>query len=262
MKKKNKKKDKKKDIIDCFKPLLQFQMKSFLGDHTIRDDKSSETRLDILKLSIKNVENEMGQYVFQPLVNSNAKGLENRLNMIFFKKKDRYIKLETNSLWYVLDEFEFNISPFAFHISKKQIVFILDFFFHNNEKSWDEDKKKEKKKEDEVKKTKKEEEVYPMYFKQFKINEIRCLLNFEYADAHPLNVPMTKLKFHYFIKHDKFYPLGSMVNRFIGHCKKELIKNVGNIISGLFGTKDYTYAPEKKEKDEEAAKRKLLFGDK
>ena len=260
--KKNKKKDKKKDIIDCFKPLLQFQMKSFLGDHTIRDDKSSETRLDILKLSIKNVENEMGQYVFQPLVNSNAKGLENRLNMIFFKKKDRYIKLETNSLWYVLDEFEFNISPFAFHISKKQIVFILDFFFHNNEKSWDEDKKKEKKKEDEVKKTKKEEEVYPMYFKQFKINEIRCLLNFEYADAHPLNVPMTKLKFHYFIKHDKFYPLSSMVNRFIGHCKNELIKNVGNIISGLFGTKDYTYAPEKKEKDEEAAKRKLLFGDK
>ena len=261
--KKNKKKDKKKDIIECFKPLLQFKMKNFYGDHIIRDDKSSETRLDILELLIKNVEHEMSQPVFQPLVNSNAKGLENRLNMVFFKKKDRYIKLETNSLWYVLDEFEFNISPFSFHISKKQIVFILNFFFHNSEKSiWDEDKKKEKKKEDEEKKAKKEEEAFPMYFKQFKINEIRCLLNFEYAEAHPLNVPMTKLKFHYFTKHDKFYPLGSMINRFIGHCKKELIKNFGNIISGLFSTKDYTYAPEKKEKDEEASKRKLLFGDK
>jgi hypothetical protein len=259
--KKNKIKDKKKDIKNCFKALLQFEMKNFIGDHIIRDDKSSETRLDILKLLIKNVEHEMHQPVFQSLVYSNTKGLENRLNMVFFKKKDRYVKLESNSLWYVLDDFEFNISPFSFHISKKQIVFILDFFFHSNEKSlWDEDKKKEKKKEGEEKK--KEEEVYPMYFRQFKINEIRCLLNFEYAEAHPLNVPMTKLKFHYFVKHDKFYPLSSMINRFIGHCKKELIKNFGNIISGLFSTKDYTYVPEKKEKDEEAAKRKLLFGDK
>ena len=266
--KKNKKKDKKNNIDEInksFKPLLQFQMKNFIGDHTIREDKSSETRLDILQLLIKNVEHEMFQPVFQPLVNSNSKGLENRLNMVFFKKKDRYVKLESNSLWYVLDEFEFNISPFAFHISKKQIVFILDFFFHSNEKSlWDEDKKKEKNKDEgeEKKEKKKEEEVYPMYFRQFKINEIRCLLNFEYAEAHPLNVPMTRLKFHYFTKHDKFYPLGSMINRFVGHCKKELIKNFGNIISGLFSTKDYSYAPEKKEKDEEAAKRKLLFGDK
>ena len=265
--KKSKKKNKKKDIIDCFKPLLQFQMKNFYGDHTIREDKSSETHLYILELLIKNVEYEMSQPVFQPLTNTNPKGLENRLHMVLFQKKDRYVKLETNSIWYVLDEFEFNITPFAFHISKKQIVFILDFFFHSNEKSlWDDDKKKEDKKkkegEEEKKEKKKEEEAYPMYFRQFKINEIRCLLNFEYAEAHPLNVPMTKLKFHSFSKHDKFYPLSSMINRFIGHCKKELIKNFGNIISGLFSTKDYTYAPEKKEKDEEAAKRKLLFGDK
>ena len=176
--------------------------------------------------------------------------------MIFFKKKDRYIKLETNSLWYVLDEFEFNISPFAFHISRKQIKFILDFFFHKEKNLWDEDKKEKKEEQ------KKEDEVNPIYFKQFKINEILCLLNFEYAEAHPLNVPMTKLKFHYFIKHDKFYPLSSMINRFLGHCKKELIRNTGNIFAGFFSTKDYTYSPEKKEKDEEAAKRKLLFGDK
>mgnify|MGYP006989007560 CR=1 FL=1 len=109
-------------------------MEKFIGDHTIREDKSSETRLDIQQLKITNVENNNLQPVFQALTNSNSKGLENRLNMVFFKKKDRYVKLESNSLWYVLDEFEFNISPFAFHISKKQIVFILDFFFHSNEK--------------------------------------------------------------------------------------------------------------------------------
>ena len=258
--KKNKKNDNKKYLYS-FKPLLRFEMKDFKGNHTIRDDKSSDTRLDILELLIKNVENEMSQPVFQPLVNSTAK-LQNRLNMIMFHKKDRYVKLETNSLWYVLDYFEFTISPFAFNINKKQIVFILNFFFHNNEKSILDEEEKKDKKEEEEKKSKKEEEDYPMYFTKFKINDIRCLLNFEYAEAHPLNVPMTKLKFHYFTKNNKFYPLGSMINRFIGHCKKELIKNFGNIISGLFGKKDYSYAPEKKEKDEEAAKRKLLFGDK
>ena len=242
-------------MIDCFKPLLKFEMNNFRGDHTIREDKSSETRFDILELLITNVENNKDQPVFQPLVNT-AKNMENRLNMVFFKKKDRYIKLQTKSLWYVLDEFEFIISPFAFHISRKQIKFILDFFFHKEKALWDEDKKKEKKE------PKKEEEVYPIYFKQFKINEILCLLNFEYAEAHPLNVPMTKLKFHYFSKHDKFYPLSSMINRFLGHCKKELITNTGNIFAGFFSTKDYTYSSEKKEKDEEASKRKLLFGDK
>ena len=260
--KKNKKNDNKKDSHN-FKALLEFQMKNFIGYHIIRDDKSSDTRLDILELLIINVENEIVQPVFQPLVNSNAK-LKNKLNMIMFQKKDRYVKLEktSNSLWYVLDNFEFTISPFAFHISKKQIVFILDFFFHNNEKSiLDEEEKKNKKKEEEEKKSKKEE-AYPMYFSKFKINDIRCLLNFEYAEAHPLNVPMTKLKFRYFLKHDKFYPLKYMINRFIGHCKKQLITNVGSIISGLFGNKDFAYAPEKKEKDQEAAKRKLLFGDK
>ena len=254
--KKNKEKDKTKKLKNCFKPLLKFEMKKLTGNHTIRDDKSSNTRLEILQLLIINSENNNNQPIFQPLVNA-AKDMENRLSMVFFQKKDRYIKLQTKSLWYVLDEFEFNISPFAFHISRKQIKFILDFFFHKEKTLWDEDKKKEKKEP-----KKEEEEAYPMYFTQFKINEILCLLNFEYAEAHPLNVPMTKLKFHSFIKHNKFYPLSSMINRFLGHCKKELIKNTGNIFAGFFSTKDYTYSSEKKKEDEEATKRKLLFGDK
>ena len=164
-------------------------------------------------------------------------------------------------MWYILDEFDFNINPFSIHISKKQIIFILDFFFHNDNNQWDEDKKK---KEGEEKKKKKKEDDYPTYFRQFKIDEIKCFLNFEYSpEASVFNVPLTKLKMRDFLKYDKFYPMSVMINRFVGHCKKELIKNFGNILSSVFSNKNYSMEhPEKKEKDEDAAKRRLLFGDK
>ena len=249
---KNKKpisKSKKNSLVDIFKPLLQFQMKKFTGHQEIRVDKSSVTNLEILQLDIKNVEHEMSQPVFQPEFDSKPKDLENKMNILGFKKRDRYVKLETNSLWYVLDEFEIIISPFAFKITKKQISFILNFFFHND------DKEKKKKKNEQ-----KDEELIPWYFTQFKINDIKCLLNFEYAEAHPLNVPTTRLKFNTFIKNEKFYPLKAMISRFLGHCKKELLQNTPNIISGVFSKKDCSSTSQ--DVDEEALKRKLLFGDK
>ena len=252
-------KNKSSSMYSNFKPLLEFQMNDFEGNHIIRDDKSSETHIWVSKLLIKNVEHEMSQPVFQQLFNPNHKDLENKLKIITFMKKDRYTKLETGSIWYILDEFDFNISPFSFHISKKQIIFILDFFFHNDKNEWDEDKKK-KEGED----NKKKEEEYPTYFRQFKIDEIKCFLNFEYSpEASVFNVPLTKLKMRDFVKYDKFYTLGTMINRFVGHCKQELIKNFPNILSSIFSNKNYSYEhQENKEKDEEAAKRKLLFGDK
>ena len=239
--------------LDNFKPLLQFQMNNFSGLQTIRDDKSSETRVEIKKLLIKNIEHEMSQPVFQPLYASKQNDLKNKSNVIFFSRKDRYIKLETGSMWYVIDEFDFTIAPFSFHISKKQIKFIIDFFFNNTKNELEKDKKKEK-----------EDNNNPIYFRQFKIDEIKCLLNFEYSpEASVFNVPMTKLKIRYFIKENKFYPLSNIVNRFVGHCKQELIKNFPNIISSFFVNKNYSdVQPQKKEEDEEAAKRKLLFGDK
>ena len=261
--KKNKiyKKKKKNTLLENFKPLLQFQMNEFNGDHTIRDDKSSETRVYVSQLLIKNVEHEMSQPVFQPLFNRNTKDLENRLNIITFMKKDRYIKLNTGSMWYVLDEFDLIISPFSFHISKKQIMFILDFFSLNVKNQWDDDKKK---KEDEEKKKKKKEDVFPTYFRQFKIDEIKCFLNFEYSpEASVFNVPLTKLTVKDFLKNEKFYPFSVMINRFVGHCKQQLITNFPSILSSIFTNKNYSYEhQEKKEKNEEAAKRKLLFGDK
>ena len=106
-----------------------------------------------------------------------------------------------------------------------------------------------------------------MYFKQFRINETLCILKFEYGEAHPFNIPRTKLKFQPFEKHDKFYTLRSMIDRFVGFCKKELIKNLGNIITGLFGggVEDDFFGENKKEDKvdkKEAIKRRLLLGDK
>ena len=229
-------------------------MKDFLGNQTIREDKSSETSIFISKLLIKNIEHEMSQPVFQPLYPSKSNDLKDKSSIITLITKDRYIKLETGSMWYVIDEFDFNISPFSFHISKKQIMFILDFFFNNRKNKWDEDKKKNEKKDENI----------PTYFRQFKIDDIKCLLNFEYSpEASVFNVPMTKLNIIYFVKNNKLYPFSNMANRFVGHCKQELIKNFPNILSSVFGNKNYSYNhPQKKEEDEEAAKRKLLFGDK
>ena len=246
--------NKNKNILANFKPLLQFQMKDFLGNQTIREDKSSETSIFISKLLIKNIEHEMSQPVFQPLYPSKSNDLKDKSSIITLITKDRYIKLETGSMWYVIDEFDFNISPFSFHISKKQIMFILDFFFNNRKNKWDEDKKKNEKKDENI----------PTYFRQFKIDDIKCLLNFEYSpEASVFNVPMTKLNIIYFVKNNKLYPFSNMANRFVGHCKQELIKNFPNILSSVFGNKNYSYNhPQKKEEDEEAAKRKLLFGDK
>ena len=252
-----KKKKKSSNILDNFKPLLQFQMNEFVGEHYINYDKSSKTKLFIAKLLIKNVEHEMSQPVFQPLFNPNRKDLENRLPIIAFRKLDRYIKLNTGSMWYVLDEFDFNISPFSFHISKKQISFIINFFFKNDDNyKWDEEDKKEEEKN-------KDKDAGYIYFKHFKIDEIKCYLNFEYSpEASVFNVPLTKLAMNEFTKSDKFYPIRTMINRFVGHCKRQLLFNFPSIVTSLFGNKNSSNENGKKEKNKEAEKRKLLFGDK
>ena len=252
-----KKKKKSSNILDNFKPLLQFQMNEFVGEHYINYDKSSKTKLFIAKLLIKNVEHEMSQPVFQPLFNPNQKDLENRLPIIAFRKLDRYIKLNTGSMWYVLDEFDFNISPFSFHISKKQISFIINFFFKNDDNyKWDEEDKKEEEKN-------KDKDAGYIYFKHFKIDEIKCYLNFEYSpEASVFNVPLTKLAMNEFTKSEKFYPIRTMINRFVGHCKRQLLFNFPSIVTSLFGNKNSSNENGKKEKNKEAEKRKLLFGDK
>jgi hypothetical protein len=172
------------------------------------------------------------------------------MNIITFTKKDSYIKLETESLWYVIDYLEFSFRPISINISKNQIMFILNFFFGV------------KKDEDDEKKEKDEKKELPIYFKHFQIYETEVLLNFEYGEGHPLNIPRTKLKFGKFDKQEKFYPMGIMIDRFISHSKKQCIINVGAIISGLFSSSEYSpYERKKKKEMADQTQRKLLFGD-
>ena len=232
------------------KTLVQFLMLNFDGTHQIFEDKSSETHINVRNIRMRNIESGGNELILSPLFIDRTGELEDKINIITFTKKDSYIKLETDSLWYVLDYLEFSVRPISINISKNQIMFILNFFFGIKKNEEDEKKEKDKKKE------------VPIYFKHFQINETEVLLNFEYGEAHPLNIPRTKLKFGKFDKQEKFYSMGSLIDRFISHSKKQCITNVGQIISGLFSSTDYSpYAKKKKKEMADETQRKLLFGD-
>ena len=123
---------------------------------------------------------------------------EDKLNILMFRKKDSYVKVGTGSEWYTVDYFELSLRPLRISISKAQIEFIIEFFFReNNDKNDEEEQRnvlmhtskyREKtnagiKKEDSSKiKPKEDDEDYPIYIKQFKVNETELLLSFEYAE--------------------------------------------------------------------------------
>lgn len=268
------------------KTLIQFLLKNFDGNHEIYTDKSSETHINIRSFHIKNAENNRNDMIFSPLYSERLGDFEDKINILTFTKKDRYFSIGTQSLWYALDYMEFNVRPVIMNISKAQIEFIFDFFFQDQTLPDQEEQLKVimpgTKGKNEQRKSKEEnvitntsgtsqassttntnkEEDYPIYFKHFKVNETEVLLNFEYGEAHPLNIPRTKLKFGTFDKQEKFYPMNTMLRRFVSHCKKQCIKNLGAIISGLFSSSDnVTYEKKRKENDEENH-RKLLFGNK
>ena len=231
------------------KTLVQFLMLNFDGNHQIFEDKSSETHINVRNIRMRNIENGGNELILSPLYIDRSGELEDKMNIITFTKKDSYIKLETESLWYVIDYLEFSFRPISINISKNQIMFILNFFFGL-------------KNENDEKKEKVDEKELPIYFKHFQINKTEILLNFEYGEGHPLNIPRTKLKFGKFDKQEKFYPMGIMIDRFISHSKKQCIKNVCAIISGLFSSTEYSpYEKKKKKEMADQAQRKLLFGD-
>ncbi len=196
------------------KTLVQFLMLNFDGNHQIYEDKSSETHINVRNIRIRNIENGGNELILSPLYIDRTGELEDKINIITFTKKDSYIKLETQSLWYVLDYLEFSVRPISINISKNQIMFILNFFFGLKKNDNENNEKEKEKKEN------------PIYFKHFQINETEVLLNFEYGEGHPLNIPRTKLKFGKFDKQEKFYNMGIMIDRFISHSKKQCILNV------------------------------------
>jgi hypothetical protein len=241
-------------IFNLFKSgvnLMQFLMLNFEGTQQIFEDKSSETHLNIRNIKIRNIENGGNSLILSPLYVTRFGEMEDKINIVTFTKKDEYVNLENESVWYIYDHLELNVRPININISKNQIVFILNFFFNNNNKNENENKKKDNNNNEEI----------PNYFKHVKFNETEILLNFEMGEGHPLNIPRTKLKFGTFDKQDKFYSFNSMIDRFVSYSKKQLIKNLGAIISGLFSSNDDNKLYKRKKKDkEEAAHRKLLFG--
>ena len=264
------------------KTLIQFLLINFDGNHDIFTDKSSETHINVRSFHIKNAENNRNDLIFSPLYSDRLGNFEDKINIVTFTKKDRYVSIGTDSLWYALDYLEFNVRPVIMNISKSQIEFIVDFFFQDPSlpdqeeqlkvimpgkgkeprKSKDENVQVEEINNNNTNSTQNKEDDYPIYFKHFKINETEVLLNFEYGEAHPLNIPRTKLKFGTFDKQEKFYPMNTMIKRFVSHCKKQCIKNLGAIISGLFSSSDNVSYDKKKKDNDEENHRKLLFGNK
>ena len=144
-------------------------MLNFDGNHQIYEDKSSETHINVRNIRIRNIENGGNELILSPLYIDRTGELEDKINIITFTKKDSYIKLETQSLWYVLDYLEFSVRPISINISKNQIMFILNFFFGLKKNDNENNEKEKEKKEN------------PIYFKHFLINETEVLLNFEYG---------------------------------------------------------------------------------
>ena len=69
--------------------------------------------------------------IFSPLYSDRLGNFEDKINIVTFTKKDRYVSIGTDSLWYALDYLEFNVRPVIMNISKSQIEFIVDFFFQD-----------------------------------------------------------------------------------------------------------------------------------
>ena len=266
------------NLCEGGKTLIQFLMMNFEGTQEIFQDKTSETHINVRNFHIKNAENNRNDLIFSPLYSDRLGDFEDKINIVTFTKKDRYVSIGTDSLWYELDYIEFNVRPVIVNISKTQIEFIIDFFFQEKSVTNQDEQikiinvykgEKGSKKENSVLNSltdklqgQNHEEEIPIYFKHFKINETELLLNFEYGEGHPLNIPRTKLKFGTFDKQDKFYSMNTMLRRFMSHCKKQCIKNLGAIISGLFSSGNpVTYERKKKDNDDENH-RKLLFGNK
>jgi hypothetical protein len=187
------------------KPMIQLQMQQFEGEHLIYPDKGTDTKINIKDLQIKNIEktnNNRSDLLLAPFYMDNFGEFEDKLNILMFRKKDSYVKVGTGSEWYTVDYFELSLRPLRISISKAQIEFILEFFFRENTDKADEEEQRnllmhtskfrEKtnsgiKKEDSIKvKSKEDDEDYPIYFKQFKVNETELLLSFEYAENSSL----------------------------------------------------------------------------
>ena len=284
-------------LIKNEKDYLKLLMNNLSGTQTIYEDFSSKLVINIQNCNIYDLQNprnetllslqsyistQKQQNVNKILNNSNT-FYENKIEMLRFRLKDRYISIGTDSKWYVIQYLEIGILPLYLNISKSQCDFILKFFFNTDSSKSNLNDEEYKKLNDELSdeegqtmksednkiitknnNTNKPEE--PFYFHNFKVNDTKLNISFFFSPGSPWNFKNTKIKMNEFEKKDKFYSLTILITRFISHLKFMALSNLGNILSSFFfesdeKNNDINQIPiEQRLKEEEEKNKKLLFG--
>ena len=77
-------------------------------------------------------------------------------------------------------------------------------------------------------------EVFPVFFKYFRMNEIQMTITYFHDKNSFLNSKELKVKLTPFISHYKFLPFKKMFDNYEGHCKKVFISQIPNILKQKF----------------------------
>ena len=286
-------------LLKSQKDYLKLLMYNLSGSQIIYDDLSSKLVVNIQNCKILDLQNPRNETLLSQQDNISSQKVKNedeisndycpfyknRIEMLRFRLKDRYISIGTDSKWYVIQYLEIGILPLYLNISKSQCDFILEFFFNTDSSkgnlSDEEYKKFIDELSDEEEKTIKSEEdkiktknlnvnlnkpQEPFYFNNFRINDTNLNISFFFSPGSYWNLKRAKIKLNEFEKRDKFYTLAILISRFISHLKYMAIANLGNILSSFFFTSDGKHGEvkqipvEQKLKEEEEKNKKLLFG--
>ena len=252
------------------KEIIKLNLKNFEGFHIIYFDKSSETNVNVFDLVIEDC--EKNNIILEEYLMDDKKQILNekdRIEMIRFREKDSYVG---KSNWYVLNYLEIGIMPLKINVSKEQCDFVLEFFFDVDSNSIQDDNNNNNNESDDEKiiinnnnkniNNKNNNKEFPLYFKNFKINETKLYLSYYFSEGSRFNLKNAKVKFNEFYKKEKFYTFSIMINRFIYHLKLIGLQNLGHVISSiLFDNNNKNENENKINKiEEEKKQKKILFG--
>ena len=249
------------------KEIIKLNLKNFEGFHIIYFDKSSETNVNVFDLIIEDC--EKNNIILEEYLIDNKNNILNekdRIEMIRFREKDSYVG---KSNWYVLNYLEIGIMPLKINVSKEQCDFVLEFFFDVDSNSIEDDNNNNNNNESDDEKivinnnkNNDNNKEFPLYFKNFKINETKLYLSYYFSEGSRFNLKNAKVKFKEFYKKEKFYTFNIMINRFVYHLKLIGLQNLGHVISSILFDNNNNNENEKKidKIEEEKKQKKILFG--
>ena len=132
-------------LNDREKDCLLLLMKKLTGEQMVYDDLGSELITNIENLKILDLQNPRNEIILsqqnniltknQTVIidkNSNRPILENKIDMLRFRRTDNYTSVGTDSKWYTIQYLELGILPLYLNITKNQCDFILKFFFNTD----------------------------------------------------------------------------------------------------------------------------------